>query len=146
MVENKKPRIKIKTPTSIMITYCFLISMAILILLTIQFWNMINPKFIEGAVGSKTKRGEYYINPKLGEDPLFLAKTNAANIEYLRTRIEHLGQLQVRFADIKTRVDTNTSALKSLSESIHNNAANAVPDNKTKADLANSSSMGMNYK
>ena len=128
-----------------MITYCFLISMAILILLTIQLWNMMNSKLIEGAVGSNTKQEKKYTNPELSEDPLYLATINAANIEYLRSRIERLGQLQVQFADVKTRVDTNTSALQSLSQSLHNTAMSSIPSKKTTTTLANSSSMGMNY-
>lgn len=128
-----------------MITYCFLISTAIFILLTIQFWRLMNPKFIEGAVGSNTKQEKKYTNPGLSEDPLYLATINAANIEYLRSRIERLGQLQVQFADVKTRVDTNTSALQSLSQSLHNTAMSSIPSKKTTTALANSSSMSMNY-
>jgi len=119
--------------------------MAIFILLTIQLWNMMNSKLIEGAVGSNTKQEKKYINPELSKDPLYLATINAANIEYLRTRIEHLGQLQVQFADVKTRVDANTSAIQSLSQSLHNTATSSIPDKKTTTALANSSSMGMNY-
>ena len=128
-----------------MITYCFLISIAILILLTIQLRHLMNSKLIEGAVGSNTKQEKKYTNPELSEDPLYLATINAANIEYLRSRIERLGQLQVQFADVKTRVDTNTSALQSLSQSLHNTAMSSIPSKKTTTTLANSSSMGMNY-
>ena len=122
-----------------------MISIAILILLTIQLRHLMNSKLIEGAVGSNTKQEKKYTNPELSEDPLYLATINAANIEYLRSRIERLGQLQVQFADVKTRVDTNTSALQSLSQSLHNTAMSSIPSKKTTTTLANSSSMGMNY-
>lgn len=86
-----------------------------------------------------------YIQPKLQNDPLYLTKVNSADITYLKKQMDSLSELNIQIAKLNKEVKTNSAAIQSLNQSIQNTARNATLDKKTTQQLANSSSMSVDY-
>lgn len=86
-----------------------------------------------------------YIQPNLQNDPLYLTKVNSADITYLKKQMDSLSELNIQIAKLNKEVQTNSAAIQSLNQSIQNTARNATLDKKTTQQLANSSSMSVDY-
>lgn len=86
-----------------------------------------------------------YIQPNLQNDPLYLTKVNSADITYLKKQMDSLSELNIQIAKLNKEVKTNSAAIQSLNQSIQNTARNATLDKKTTQQLANSSSMSVDY-
>jgi hypothetical protein len=93
---------------------------------------------IEGATGSIEKE---YIDPGLQQDTLYLSKINAANISYLKERIDELGNLRTKVAELDTTVQSNSAAIQGLNTAMQNVGNQSIPDQQTTQDLANSQPM-----
>jgi hypothetical protein len=96
---------------------------------------------IEGATGSIEKEDKEYIDPGLQQDTLYLSKINAANISYLKERIDELGNLRTKVAELDTTVQSNSAAIQGLNSAIQNVGNQSIPDQQTTQDLANSQPM-----
>jgi hypothetical protein len=68
----------------------------------------------EGLVADGDGRGQQYKPPPLSDDPLYLAKLNAANISYLNTRTSDFSKLSSDVADLKKQVANNSAALAKI--------------------------------
>lgn len=93
---------------------------------------------IEGATGSIEKE---YTDPGLQQDPLYLSKINAANVSYLKERIDELGNLRIKVAELDTTIQSNSAAIQGLNTAMQNVGNQSIPDQKTTEDLANSKPM-----
>jgi len=67
-----------------------------------------------------------YTDTGLGNDPLFLAKTNAANIAYMKSKVDELIQLKEKVADIDNTVKQNTVGITNVSKQLSNSANQLV--------------------
>jgi hypothetical protein len=99
---------------------------------------------VEGATGSiekEDKEDKEYIDPGLQQDTLYLSKINAANISYLKERIDELGNLRTKVAELDTTVQSNSAAIQGLNTAMQNVGNQSIPDQQTTQDLANSQPM-----
>lgn len=102
---------------------------------------------VEGATGSiekedkEDKEDKEYIDPGLQQDSLYLSKINAANISYLKERIDELGNLRTKVAELDTTVQSNSAAIQGLNTAMQNVGNQSIPDQQTTQDLANSQPM-----
>lgn len=67
-----------------------------------------------------------YTDTGLGNDPLFLAKTNAANIAYMKSKVDELIQLKEKVADIDNTVKQNTNGITNISQQLSSTADQLV--------------------
>jgi len=67
-----------------------------------------------------------YTDTGLGNDPLFLAKTNAANIAYMKSKVDELLHLKEKVADIDNTVKQNTDGITNISQQLSNSANQLV--------------------
>jgi predicted nucleic acid-binding Zn-ribbon protein len=67
-----------------------------------------------------------YTDTGLGNDPLFLAKTNAANIAYMKSKVDELIQLKEKVADIDNTVKQNTDGITNISQQLSSTADQLV--------------------
>lgn len=103
----------------IIVLFCF-------ILFNIKCSNTV----MEGATGE-------YEDPGLDEDPLYLAKTNAANIAYLKGQLDTITDMKTDLDAMNEQVESNSTAIQSLNSSIQDTGTGAIPDQQTTEDLAN---------
>lgn len=61
---------------------------------------------------------ETYQDPQLEKDPIYLATTNAANISYLKERIDELMNLKQQIDTISSRVSTNETGITNMSKQL----------------------------
>jgi len=67
-----------------------------------------------------------YTDTGLGNDPLFLAKTNAANIAYMKSKVDELLHLKEKVADIDNTVKQNTNGITNISQQLSSTADQLV--------------------
>jgi hypothetical protein len=99
----------------------FIIIIAIFFTLLILFSlvrNITKPILIEGATGDRTGTYQDY-----SDDPLILAKKNAANISVLKDKIDEI-------SGISQQVKTNTSTIDTNSKTIHSLMASMSPSSQ----------------
>ena len=70
----------------------------------------------------------------MSQDPLYLATLNAANISWLKVRLI-LSMIITKIDAMDKQVESNSSAVQSLSESV-SAPADDIPDDQTTSDLA----------
>jgi hypothetical protein len=59
---------------------------------------------------------ETYTDTQLEKDPIYLATTNAANISYLKERIDELMNLKQQIDNINSRVTANETGISNISK------------------------------
>lgn len=109
-----------------MLIYIMILLLSGLILYNIKCSNTV----VEGATGE-------YVDPGLDEDPLYLAKTNAANIAYLKGQIDTITKMKTDLDSMNEQVESNSTAIQSLNTSMQNTGTAAIPDQQTTQNLAN---------
>jgi len=67
---------------------------------------------------NKLKTPTQYKDPGLGDNPTYLAITNAANISFLKSQLDDLLQLKQTVADLNSKVEHNSTAITDLGQSI----------------------------
>ena len=95
-------------------------------------------RIIEGATGDSSSSDDdvtEYKDPDMSQDPLYLAKLNAANISWLKGQIDTINDLSTKIDAMDKQVESNSSAVQSLSESV-SAPADDIPDEQTTSDLA----------
>jgi len=107
--------------------YIMIVLLTALILYNVNKWC--SCKLIEGATGEQTTT---YQDPDLDEDPLYLAKINAANIAYLKGQIDTITDLKTQLDAMNEQLESNSSAIQSL-----NTGTDSIPDQQTTQDLTN---------
>lgn len=82
-----------------------------------------------------------YTETNLNNDALYLAKTNAANISYLKNRVDEmfktLNRLDIDNTTIKKSVEKNTELINNTNNALSSSANNALPSKKNYNDLVN---------
>lgn len=68
----------------------------------------------EGLTADGHGVGRRYTPPPLSDDPLYLAKLNAANIAYLNTRTRNYDKISSDLASLKKQVADNSAALAKI--------------------------------
>jgi len=68
------------------------------------------PTIIEGAEFNSNQ----YTNPNLDKDPVYLAQLNAANIAYLKGRIDDVSKLRQEVNNLSQTVNTNASGIAEM--------------------------------
>lgn len=67
-----------------------------------------------------------YTNTGLDNDPLYLAKTNAANIAYLKSKVDELLALKQQVSDLSGVVQQNSTGITNISQQLSNTAYQMV--------------------
>jgi hypothetical protein len=93
-------------------------------------------RIIEGATGDNNSDDvSEYKDPDMSQDPLYLATLNAANISWLKGQFDTINDLSTKIDAMNKQVESNSSAVQSLSEATAA-PANDIPDEQTTSDLA----------
>ena len=114
------------------ITKLFIVLLTILIILQIvkHFKNRYKKdRYLEGATtmnGSIDQQTLKYTDTGLGSDPLYLAKTNAANITYIKSKVDELLQLKQKVNDLDDVVKQNSTGITNISQQMMNSANQLV--------------------
>ena len=90
--------------------------LVVLLFILILFYMYIY--FINKKNSYKEKVLEPFQDPGLDKDPLYLAKTNAANITYLKDKVDDLIKLKQQIDDINSRVNYNETGIKNISNQL----------------------------
>ena len=60
----------------------------------------------------------HYTDPGLNNDPLYLAKLNAANISYLKDQVDKLNGLKEQVTTLSSQTDNNSTALRGIGDQL----------------------------
>jgi hypothetical protein len=87
--------------------------------------------YVEGATtmteeANKANANPQYTNTGLDNDPLYLAKTNAANIAYLKSKVDELLALKQQVSDLSGVVQQNSTGITNISQQLSNTAYQMV--------------------
>jgi hypothetical protein len=87
--------------------------------------------YVEGATtmteeANKASSSPQYTNTGLDNDPLYLAKTNAANIAYLKSKVDELLALKQQVSDLSGVVQQNSTGITNISQQLSNTAYQMV--------------------
>ena len=116
----------------------YLLIIFFIFLILSHFISNMHMNLVEGATGNIQKQ---YTDPGLNNDPLYISKINAANVSYLKERIDELGTLRTKISELDTTVQSNSAAIQGLNNALQNVGKQSIPDQKTTQDLANSEPM-----
>ena len=98
-------------------------------------------KNIEPLTSQNITSQNSYTNPNLNNDPLYLAKVNAANNTYLNNQVEKLlnkiNILHTEHKKLKKNVQNNTYIINQTNTSLNNTAKNSLPSKKNFNNLVN---------
>jgi hypothetical protein len=90
-----------------------------------------------------------YTNTNLNNDSLYLAKTNAANITYLKSRVdtfdEIINNIKNTLNKIKKQVESNTYTSNKANTAIASTAQNSLPSKKNFNNLVNQQPIQKTY-
>lgn len=78
---------------------------------------------------------EVYKDPNLGDDPIYLAKLNASNISFLKSRLDDITKMETKVKMLNDQVNANASALQSISNSMQETGKNAIPSKSQTNDM-----------
>jgi len=105
------------------------------LILTQLYRSFTKKRVIEGATGDSSDDVTEYKDPDMSQDPLYLATLNAANISWLKSQIDTINDLSTKIDAMDKQVESNSSAVQSLSEATAAPAGD-IPDEQTTSDLA----------
>ena len=88
----------------------YVILFTILLLFLTLFLHKTN--LTEGLENHEQEKYQSYTD----NNPMILAEKNAANIEYLKGRLQDLQTLSKNFGSLEVKVDKNTNAIKQMSQ------------------------------
>jgi hypothetical protein len=74
-----------------------------------------------------------YKDPGLGKDPNYLAITNAANIAFLKSQIDGLGDIKQKIKELEAKVEQNSAGITQVGQSLANSSQQLTginPDSK----------------
>ena len=60
----------------------------------------------------------HYTDPGLNNDPLYLAKLNAANISYLKDQVDKLNGLKEQVTTLSSQTENNSTALRGIGDQL----------------------------
>ncbi len=60
----------------------------------------------------------HYTDPGLNNDPLYLAKLNAANISYLKDQVDKLNGLKEQVTTLRSQTENNSTALRGIGDQL----------------------------
>ena len=92
--------------------------------------------FVDAQQAARGNGGDKYQDPGLSKDPLYLAKVNASNITFLKSRIDSLAGLRNDFLDLKHAVDNNSAQIASLTEGMKQQTKDFQPSDKSQQEMA----------
>ena len=90
-----------------------------------------------------------YTNTNLNNDSLYLAKTNAANITYLKSRVDNFEQIINNIKNtlnkINKQVESNTYTINKTNTAIASTAQNSLPSKTNFNNLVNQQPIQKTY-
>ena len=90
-----------------------------------------------------------YTNTNLNNDSLYLAKTNAANITYLKSRVdsfdEIINNIKNTLNKLNKQVESNTYTINKTNTAIASTAQNSLPSKKNFNNLVNQQPIQKTY-
>lgn len=91
-------------------------------------------KYIEPLSNQNVTSPKSYTNTNLDNDPLYLAKVNAANNKYLHEQVKlimkNINQLKIQNTKLKNNVKNNTDYIYNKNHSLNQAAQKALPSSK----------------
>jgi len=109
----------------------YILIIAIIGFLIYDVYKQFNP-IIEGV----TDDSSTYTDPNLSEDPVYMAKVNASNITYIKSRLDEITTLRTSVESLQSKVDSNSVVVQGLTSDMQTSGEEAVPDQQTTSDLA----------
>ena len=114
-----------------LLTNVLIILLSILIILSLgrlfkRFLVSIGWRRQEGlesmAAPPVSARPSTYTDPGLNNDPLYLAKLNAANISYLKDQVDSLNTLKEQVATLSSQTENNSVAVRGIGDQMTTSA------------------------
>jgi methyl-accepting chemotaxis protein len=104
-------------------------------------------KDIEGLTNQNNQLT--YTNTNLNNDPLYLAKTNSANITYIKSRLDKLDKkvnnINVNVNKLNKQVENNTYTIHTTNNALTKSAQNSLPSKKNFNNLVNQQPIQKKY-
>ena len=69
-------------------------------------------------VNNSNSNSNSYTDPGLNNDPLYLAKLNAANISYLKDQVDKLNGLKEQVNTLNTQTENNSTAISGIGQQL----------------------------
>ena len=82
----------------------------------LMIYLRLRPRDVEGLENMPVKKALTYTDTGLEENPLYLATTNAANINYLKEQVDTLMDLKGQVKLLNDRVDANSEGIAAIGE------------------------------
>lgn len=73
--------------------------------------------------------------PNIKQDPIYLSKLNAANIEFLKSKLDSIEKMHKEIVAMEDTVNANSIAVQHINTSMQNVASNSIPSSNVQNKL-----------
>ena len=110
----------------------YIVIFCLISLIITSIYKTLIPKISENMTGNMETT---YKDPELSNDPVYLAKLNAANIAYLKEQIDGISQIKSDFEKIHEQVESNSMNIQGLNQAIES-TKDSIPGTDVTSALA----------
>ena len=97
----------------------------LLIMIVLSLWGLFKRYILHNVreglepMAETTSASKTYTDPGLNNDPLYLAKLNAANISYLKEQVDKLNGLKEQVSTLSSQTENNSTAITGIGEQMN---------------------------
>ena len=97
----------------------------LLIMIILSLWGLFKRYILHSVreglepMAEPTSASKTYTDPGLNNDPLYLAKLNAANISYLKEQVDKLNGLKEQVSTLSSQTENNSTAITGIGEQMN---------------------------
>ena len=97
----------------------------LLIMIVLSLWGLFKRYILHSVreglepMAETTSASKTYTDPGLNNDPLYLAKLNAANISYLKEQVDKLNGLKEQVSTLSSQTENNSTAITGIGEQMN---------------------------